>query len=108
MGLGDLLSGVLKPKPQAGRKAECPKCKEKVTLDMERCPKCGTHISSMFRLECPQCKAQNELNAEKCAKCGYEFVQQPAARREQYRCPLCGYVADYYMMSCPSCGARFV
>ena len=109
MGFFDLVSSALKPKPHADRKAKCPKCSADVTLGMERCPSCGTHIDSMFRIECPKCKTANDLNAEKCSKCAYPLTEQRApASKEQYRCPMCGYVADYYMMSCPACGVRFI
>lgn len=113
MGIGELLSnmakGMLGGKPHEGRKAKCPKCKSDLTLGMERCPKCGTHVESMFRIECPKCKTANELKAEKCVKCGYELVAKPVpSGRVQYRCPICGYLADYYMLSCPSCGVKFI
>ncbi len=110
MGLLELFSGVLKGKPHAAQKAKCPKCSTDLTLGLERCPKCGTHVSSMFRIECPKCKAANELSAEKCSNCGYGLVGQktPAGGATQYRCPICGYVADYYMLSCPACGVKFV
>jgi DNA-directed RNA polymerase subunit RPC12/RpoP len=63
----------------------------------------------MFRIECPKCKAANDLKAEKCVKCGYQLVAaQEPQRQPQYRCPICGYVADYYMLSCPSCGVKFI
>ena len=109
MGFFDLVSNALKPKPHADRKAKCPKCKADVVLGMERCPSCGTHIDSMFRIECPKCKTANDLKAEKCSKCAYplsESAQPPG--KEQYRCPMCGYVADYYMLSCPACGVKFI
>ena len=109
MGLLDLISSAIKPKPYANRKAKCPKCSADVVLGMERCPSCGTHIDSMFRIECPKCKAANDLKAEKCSNCGHslsESAQQPG--KQSYRCPMCGYVADYYMMSCPSCGVKFI
>jgi len=110
MGIMEIVSGLFKGKPHAHTKAKCPKCKAEVTLGMERCQSCGTHIDSMFRIECPKCKAANELSATKCEKCGYGLVGQqvPSAGKEQYRCPMCGYVADYYMMSCPACGVRFI
>ncbi|MFA4983206.1 MAG: zinc ribbon domain-containing protein [Candidatus Micrarchaeia archaeon] len=109
MGLMDLISGALKTKPHAHRKAKCPKCKADVSLGMERCPACGTHIESMFRIECPKCKTANDLNAQKCSKCGYDLSGTKApSGGTQYRCPICGYVADYYMLSCPACGTRFV
>jgi DNA-directed RNA polymerase subunit RPC12/RpoP len=108
MGLLDLISGALKPKPHSDRKAKCPKCSADITLGMERCPKCGTHVSSMFRIECPKCKTANELDATKCSKCGYGLVESPSQQsKPSYRCPRCGYVADYYMLSCPACGVRF-
>ena len=109
MGMLDLILGTLKPKPHADMKAKCPKCGADLVLGMERCPKCGTHIDAMFRIECPKCKAANDLKAEKCSKCGFALIAQPASQgKQQYRCPLCGYVADYYMLSCPACGVKFV
>ena len=109
MGLLDLVSDALKPKPNSGLKGKCPKCGVELNMGMERCPKCGTHIESMFRLECPKCKTANGLKAIKCAKCGYPLSEQRAPpSKEQYSCPICGYVADYYMMSCPSCGVKFI
>ncbi|MCX6772567.1 MAG: zinc ribbon domain-containing protein, partial [Candidatus Micrarchaeota archaeon] len=70
MAIKDLLTGVLKNragiKPHADRKAKCPKCKADLTLGMERCPSCGTHVESMFRIECPKCKTANDLKATKC------------------------------------------
>jgi lipopolysaccharide biosynthesis regulator YciM len=36
------------------------------------------------------------------------LVAPPSEQKQQYRCPLCGYVADYYMLSCPACGVKFV
>lgn len=103
-----LFAGMFREK-KVNIKAKCPKCKADVNTTMERCPSCGTHISSMFRIECPQCHTANEVNATACAKCGMEFVQKEGEeRREQvYTCPLCGYRANYYMLSCPSCGVKF-
>ncbi len=90
-------------------KAQCPKCKAPVDTSMERCPSCGTHIESMFRLECPDCHTQNPLKAERCSKCGRVLLPPPAQpAKSYYTCPICGYKADYYMLSCPSCGTRFV
>lgn len=90
-------------------KANCLKCNAVVTADMERCPKCGTHLSSMFQLECPQCKEHNAVTDTKCKKCGYGFVhpEEPSGGGREYVCPICGYRANYYMLSCPSCGTRF-
>jgi len=110
MGLAELLSGIFRAKPHADRKAKCPKCGADVKLGMERCPSCGTHIDSMFKIQCPKCNEANDLSAVKCKKCGYGLVGQsaPSGGKEQYRCPICGYVADYYMLSCPACGVRFI
>ncbi len=113
MGLLELVKGAvkgrLKPKLAAKGDLQCPKCKTKVTLEMERCPGCGTRISSMFRIECPKCKEPNPLTASACSKCGASFVaQQSPPQRETYVCPICGYRADYFMLSCPSCGVKFV
>ncbi|VVC01565.1 Double zinc ribbon [uncultured archaeon] len=111
MGLLDLIRGSVNEKPHAERKAECPKCKEPVSLGMERCPKCGTRLESMFRIECPKCKTANPLNSPRCSKCGYDISDRktPAPPEGvQYRCPICSYTANYYMLSCPSCGTRFV
>ena len=82
MGFLDLIKGAVKGKPHAERKAECPKC-----------------------------KTANGLNAAKCSKCGYSLSdnkEAPAPTGVSYRCPICAYSADYYMLSCPSCGTRFV
>jgi len=59
---------------KGGKELKCPKCKIPVTLNMERCPGCGTHISSMFRIECPSCKENNPINAAACSKCGKSFL----------------------------------
>lgn len=112
MGIFDLLKGAASEKPHGERQAKCPKCGEAIILGMERCPKCGTHLSSMFRIECPKCKTANPLNAPQCSKCGYDLSdkKKTSAPPEgiQYRCPICAYTANYYMLSCPSCGTKFV
>ena len=110
MGLLELLSGIFKRKPHKEIQASCPKCKAKVNLGMERCPSCGTHIESMFRIKCPKCEHLNGVNATSCEKCGYNFIEYkvPSGGKVQYRCPICGYVADYYMTYCPSCGVKFI
>ena len=109
MGFLDLISKGLKGSPYADKKAKCPKCKADLVLGMERCLSCGTHVESMFRIECPKCKTANDLKAQKCSNCGYELISQAAPpSKQEYRCPMCGYVANYYMMSCPSCGVKFV
>jgi DNA-directed RNA polymerase subunit RPC12/RpoP len=90
--------------------AKCPKCKAPVDTSMERCPKCGTHIESMFRLQCPDCKTANEIKNERCSKCSRILIPQAPSdtpRSPSYLCPICNYKADFYMLSCPSCGARF-
>lgn len=112
MGLLSMLREAFRPRTRPGGiPAKCPKCSKPVDTGMARCPGCGTRLSAMFRLECPQCHAPNELNAGECAKCRTPLVPArppegpPAA--PSYRCPFCGYVAHFYMLSCPSCGARF-
>lgn len=109
MGLFDLVKNAVKPKPYAERKAKCPKCKAELKLGMERCPECGTHVESMFRIKCPKCEESNPIRTEKCSKCGYSFVaQQVSSGKVRYICPICGYEADYFMLSCPACGVKFV
>ncbi len=109
MGMLDLISDALRPKPHAKMKAKCPKCKADLVLGMERCPSCGTHVESMFRIKCPKCDTANDLKAEKCSNCGHSLVEQRAPpSQQQYRCPMCGYVANYYMVSCPACGVKFI
>jgi ribosomal protein L40E len=117
MGLLDLFKSALKGKKRGPSKAviegkeqalTCPKCKTPLTLDMERCPKCGTSLSVMFKKQCPECGEGNEPDAKRCAKCGYDFeIKEVYSRKTTYRCPICGYEADYYMTSCPACGTRF-
>ncbi len=111
MGLLSMLRETLLKKGQRPAiAAKCPKCKAEVNTSMERCPQCGTHVASMFRLECPHCKTANPLDSEKCSKCGQALVPPTAPdqpRRNFYTCPRCGYKADFYMLSCPSCGTRF-
>ncbi|GEM_PF-368417 len=108
--LKEALSGGLTREKRAPIEAKCPKCKEKLTTDMVRCPGCGTHVSSMFRIECPNCKEKNDVSAAACAKCGMSFVpkKEEEYRPPSYICPLCGYKANYYMLQCPSCGVKFI
>ncbi len=114
MGILELLKNAAKgrlgrPQVKGEKDLKCPKCKKPVTLDMERCPGCGTHISSMFRIECPACKEPNPLAALSCGKCGKSFISSgPTVPGSTYVCPLCGYRADYYMLSCPACGVKFI
>lgn len=118
MGLLSLLKDALKLKGSGtGRpplKQKCPKCKAALDLSMERCPSCGTHVSSMFSVKCPECGQSNPLDAKECSKCknalhlasdsGGGGAPGPTA----YKCPLCGYKADFFMLQCPSCGVKFV
>ncbi|VVB59039.1 Double zinc ribbon [Candidatus Anstonella stagnisolia] len=109
MGLLDLVRDALKKRPLAGIKEKCPKCGTQIDLGMEKCPKCGTYVDLMFSMKCPQCKTQNKLDAKRCVKCGHDFeVQVASSGKQVYVCPICGYKADYFMLSCPSCGVKFV
>lgn len=108
MGLLGLLFGKKKEK-EKGRNLKCPDCGADVTLEMERCQKCGVHVKSMFRKRCPKCDETNEIDAERCAKCKYDFAVEIAlAKKTVYLCPRCGYKADYYMLRCPACNTKFV
>ncbi len=110
MGVLNLIFGAFKGKGQSkGKKMKCPSCDAEITLDMERCEKCGVHIKSMFRKKCPKCEEMNELDAERCTKCKYDFAVEIAmAKKTVYLCPRCGYKADYYMLRCPACNTGFV
>jgi predicted RNA-binding Zn-ribbon protein involved in translation (DUF1610 family) len=93
----------------SGKKAKCPNCGESVDLGMERCPKCGVRIKSMFRMKCPKCGELNILEAKKCSKCFYSFeAELERAKRTYYYCPLCGYKMEGNYTRCPACGARFM
>ncbi|MFA5049933.1 MAG: zinc ribbon domain-containing protein [Candidatus Micrarchaeia archaeon] len=111
MGFFDILfKSVKKNNPYAGIFKPCPNCKKKVNLGYERCPNCGVRIASMFRKKCPKCKTLNDLDAPICKneKCKYDFSAEMAlAHKKKYKCPICGYEADYFMISCPACGTRF-
>ncbi len=92
-----------------GPKQKCPNCKEDITLDMKRCPKCGVHISSMFRMKCPKCKELNELDAKKCKKCDYNFeAELKRAEESVYICQICQYKSKVFLTSCPACNTRFI
>ena len=113
MGLLDIFKGVLgggkSGKTHKGQKQKCPNCGEFVTLDMERCPKCGVRIKSMFRMKCPKCKTLNELDAKKCKECGYNFEAELArAKKTYFICPICRYKSDAFLPKCPACGTRFM
>jgi hypothetical protein len=106
MGIFDLVKNI--GGGGGGRWEKCPNCDTDVSLDMERCPKCGVHIKSMFKKKCPKCKTLCEVDAKKCEKCKYNFEEELArAKKTVYVCPICGFQADYYMLRCPSCNARF-
>ncbi|MBN2478549.1 zinc ribbon domain-containing protein [Candidatus Micrarchaeota archaeon] len=108
MGLFDVIKRAFKKNPYAGVKKECPNCGAEITLDMERCPKCGVRISSMFKKKCPKCKALNDLTAVVCEKCGYSFARElERAAKRVYKCPICGYKSEAYLTKCPACGTRF-
>lgn len=112
MGLGDLLKGMIKGRKPSGRKGQrqtCPNCGETVNLSMERCPKCGVRIKSMFRRKCPKCNALNELDSKKCVKCMFNFEAEiERAKRTYYVCPICGYKMEAMYTACPACGRRFM
>jgi ribosomal protein L40E len=105
----DTLFGWIFQDKKVNLEAKCPKCGAKVNTTMERCPGCGTHISSMFRLKCPRCEESNPLDATVCRKCGMEFArkEEEAPSSVSYACPMCGYRANYFMLQCPSCGVKF-
>ena len=110
MGILDLILGKVKGSKNtlADKTVKCPNCDKDTALAQERCSHCGVHIKSMFRKRCPKCSEGNELDAERCTKCKYDFaVEIASAKRTTYVCPICSYEADYYMLRCPACGAKF-
>ncbi len=111
MGLTDILKGVLKGRESTGgdQWQKCPSCSEQVNLSMERCPKCGVHLSSMFRRKCPKCETLNELDKKKCVNCNYSFEAEfERAKKTSFQCPICSYKSDVYLTSCPVCNTRFI
>ncbi len=112
MGLFDIFKGVLKGKKKStlsGQAQKCPNCGNIIDLSMERCPKCGVRIKSMFRRKCPRCETLNELDARKCKKCGYNFeAELERAKKTYYVCPICGYKTDAFLTRCPVCNTRFL
>ncbi|HIH22526.1 TPA: hypothetical protein HA238_02255 [Candidatus Micrarchaeota archaeon] len=113
MGIGEILkniaTGTTKGESKKGPVQKCPNCGETVLLSMDRCPKCGVHVKSMFRRKCPKCADLNELDAKKCRKCGYDFVAElERAQRTVYVCPICGYRMDAILTQCPACNTRFL
>jgi anaerobic ribonucleoside-triphosphate reductase len=92
-----------------GPRQKCPNCNESVTLGMERCPKCGVRIKSMFRRKCPQCSTLNELDAKRCSNCKYDFeAELERAKKSYYICPICGYRSEALLTHCPACKTRFM
>ncbi len=113
MGLGDILKGVVKGKPPSsdrkGQVQKCLNCGETINLSMERCPKCGVRIKSMFRRKCPKCGNLVELDAKKCTKCGFSFeAELERANKTFYICPICGYKMETMLTQCPACNTRFM
>ena len=112
MGILDLFKEALRGSAGSSKKGQsqkCPSCGEPVTLDMERCPKCGVRIKSMFRRKCPKCGTLNELDNKKCSSCGHSFeAELERAKKTYYICPICGYRSDAFLTRCPACNTRFM
>jgi anaerobic ribonucleoside-triphosphate reductase len=111
MGIGDLVKNMMNPSRSGGKgqNQKCPNCSEAINLSMERCPKCGVRIKSMFRRKCPRCGTLNELDIKMCTKCRFEFeAELERAKKTFYVCPICGYKMDALLTQCPACNARFM
>ena len=113
MGLGDLFKNALKGAPPTsggkGQSQKCPSCNETINLSMERCPKCGVRIKSMFRRKCPKCQTLNELDIKVCTNCRFNFeAELERAKKTFYVCPICGYRMDALLTQCPACSTRFM
>ena len=113
MGIGDILKHALSGGPQSpggkGQKQKCPNCAENINLGMERCPKCGVRIKSMFRRKCPKCGTLNELDIRICSSCRYDFeAELERAKKTFYICPICGYKMEALLTQCPACSTRFM
>lgn len=111
MGLGDLIGNAIKGNPSRdkGQNRPCPNCGESINLSMERCPKCGVRIKSMFRRTCPRCNTYNELDAKKCKNCFYDFeAELERANKTFYVCPICGFKMETLLTQCPACNTRFM
>jgi len=110
MGLGDIFKGMAAGRGSDRKEpAVCPNCGEKVDLGMERCPKCGVRIKSMFRRKCPKCGTPNELDIKRCTKCRYDFeAELERAKKTYHVCPICGYKMDSLLTQCPACNTRFM
>ena len=111
MGLLEIVGNMIKRPPDAGKaqSQKCPNCGETVNLAMERCPKCGVRIKSMFRRKCPRCGTLSELGIRKCGNCFYDYeAELEMAKKTYYVCPICGYRMSAYLTQCPACNRRFV
>lgn len=112
MGIADLIKGMMKGKKGSSRKGQkqaCPNCGETVNLSMERCPKCGVRIKSMFRRKCPQCKTLVDLDEKRCTKCKYNFeAELERAKKTYYVCPICRFKMEAMLTRCPACNTRFM
>ncbi|MDO8339751.1 MAG: zinc ribbon domain-containing protein [Candidatus Burarchaeum sp.] len=109
MAILDLLLGrIKKPPSYARRKENCPSCSAELTLGMQKCPKCGKPLAKLFYFVCPSCNEHVAFGERFCPKCKFDFEVPSTPPKTIYRCPRCGYSADYYMLSCPACNTRFV
>lgn len=87
---------------------KCPSCGVLIKdPGKDRCQACGVRLTSMFKLICPECKTENAFDARQCSKCRHDFDAAPS-QKTIYKCPICSYEADFYMLKCPACGTRFV
>ncbi|MGD9962469.1 MAG: zinc ribbon domain-containing protein [Thermoplasmata archaeon] len=91
------------PAPKGGfvvvdtESAECPVCGSIVSLDADKCPKCGIEFETEGPEEGPIPQAQEEVQAAETA----------AEDEEQAECPICGTASSVSNKSCPFCGAEF-
>lgn len=109
MGFFDFLKNIFSKKDNSlDQMVKCPNCKKEFNLSLQRCPHCGVHTDLMFRKKCPYCKEPNPLKQKKCIKCNKDLDFSYAGPLTVYVCPICNYKADFYMLSCPSCGTKFI
>ncbi|MCC7570523.1 zinc ribbon domain-containing protein [Candidatus Micrarchaeota archaeon] len=97
-------------------KLKCIVCDYDLTGKEQKCPNCDTPLDSMFTKECPKCHYENMWSAKKCQQCGTDIENEPPSGTEikkkevfqedklLYRCPICGFKADYPFNVCPVCG----